>query len=527
MTIQLCAGLLFDGLGGPAVAADVDISGDRIAAVRPAPQASGQPAARGHADRAAHAEVQTIDAQGCWVLPGFIDLHSHADFSVFDADRSASRHAAGITTELVGQDGFGPVPATPAVFERLTRQIRPVAGAPLGGPWPTVPAYLAEVTSRGHSRVHTLASHGTIRRHVLGDAERPATRAELRLLRAHAETVAEQGAPGISTGLSYPPARAADREEIREVVAPFRERGQPYVTHLRDYGQGFDAALEEAAAIADGGWLHLSHLHVSGPGRQGQAARYLDWLARVRGRGLEVTFDSYPYTAGCTFLMSFLPAAVQEAADPAALLDAQRDELAAALDARGPGATVAVGWEGFRLAGAELDGEVIPADTALTTVAEATGRTPGETVVDLCRAHPEGLAVLIEQGHEANIAALTADPGHRGGSDGIMGSGVPHPRATGSFLRWLSLAERGLLPISTPRLIRQLTSLAAAALGASDLGHVTPGARADVIVLDPDRLTPGPDRTPFAPTAVRAVVLNGVLVRQHGAPTGARPQASW
>jgi N-acyl-D-amino-acid deacylase len=511
---QIRGGLVFDGLGTDPVVADVHIGDDRVARVDPTRRGRGQDAGPGY-----------VDAHGLWVLPGFVDVHSHADFSIFDPQRALLRHAAGVTTEVVGQDGIGPVPCDHTTWLQVSEQLTAVAGPAIGGPWTTAAEYLATARANAHSRVVSFASHGTIRRHVLGGEERQPSADELRRMVELAEACAAEGMPGLSSGLSYPPARAARAAEVRAVYAPFARRGRAYVTHLRDYGEAFEVALDEAAQIAAGGWLHLSHLHVSGPGRAGSADRYLTWIGKQRDAGLRVTFDTYPYTAACTFLASFLPPEALEAPDLARELERNRARHAATLDARGPGQTVAVGWDGFHIVGAHLDGHAVADDTALAHVAAQRGATCGQTVVDLCRENPQGLAVLIEQGHEDNIHALVADEGHTGGSDGIMGAGVPHPRAAGSFLRFLFRAHEGKLPVAVPQMVRRLTSHAADVIGANELGRIRSGAPADLIIIDPARLADGPDRRPHVPDAVRWVIIAGTVVRAGGRPTGRLPQA--
>ncbi len=526
--LRITGGIVYDGTGSEPQCADVQIVGDRIAGIRSVADPDGcPPAAVGVNPSGSPGEdpAQTIDARGHWVLPGFIDVHSHADLSVLDPELTRLRHAAGVTTELVGQDGFGPVPCEERVWPDVASGLRAVAGEAPARPWTSVGVYLDECRRRAGSRVATLASHGTIRRHVVGREERVATANEIQGMRDRAEQLAGDGVPGLSSGLSYSPARAASVEEVHAVYQPFAEIGRPYVTHLRDYGEALDAALEEAARIAEGGWLHLTHLHVSGAGRGGTAERYLAWIAQQRERGLRVTIDNYPYTAACTFLASFLPSAALATPDPVATVGADRAKCAGALDAQGPGPTVAVGWEGFRLVGARLDGASVPDDTPLTEFASATGRTPGEAVVDLVVESGGGLAVLIEQGHLDNVRALVADPGHTVGSDGIMGSDVPHPRATGTFLRFLDWAHRGLVPVGVADMVARMTGRAAEVVGCDDLGVLAEGRAADVTILDPERLDPGPDRARYVPDAVRDLVIGGVVVRRDGEETGRLPGA--
>lgn len=496
-------GSVLDGTGSPAVVGDLRVAHHRVVE---------DPVA---------VDARALDATGCWVLPGFVDLHAHTDLAVLTGEGMTARHHAGITTEVVGQDGLGFVPGSEETVATVTELMRAVAGTSTDHRWDSTAAYLEVVARHAVSHVATLASHGTARIEVAGTEGRPLTPVELERLAVLCDDAARQGAVGLSTGLSYPPARSSDTDEVVTAYRPFAARGLPYVTHLRDYGTGFEAALDEAVEIATRaqGHLHLSHLHVSGPGRAGTAAAQ---LARLEDRAsdLPLTWDSYPYTAACTFLASFLPDdVVQRPRDERRRwLRDQGEQVAAQLDERGPGATVAVGWDAFLLAGTgrdDLDGR------PLVAAAEAGGRTAGQLVVELCQ--DREVAVLIEQGHLDNVRTLATDPRHRGGSDGIMGAGVPHPRATGTFLRWLRWVRDDVVAVPLPEMVRRLTSAAADVVALHEVGRLTPGALADVVVIDPERLDDGPDHHLAVPDAVRHLVVGGRPVIVDGHHRGPSP----
>lgn len=496
-------GSVFDGLGGGPLSADVRIRNGLIDAIAP--------------DIGEAAGVPVIDATSRWVLPGFVDAHSHADLAVFDTAAIRVRHLAGVTTEIVGQDGLGFAPMVGDARAMVPKTMAPIAGTHSAPPkWRDVGEYLADANGAGTSRVGCLSSHGTIRLAVVGSAERPADADEIRSMRRSAERDAEGGACGLSTGLSYPPARSATAAEVAAVYEPFAERGLPYVTHLRSYGDGLDVAIEEAVEVVTrvGGALHLTHFHISGPGREGAAGRYVARLDTWRSQGVHVTLDSYPYTSGCTFLSGFLPANVLDGGHDR-LQERLRDDgdaIASDLDIHGPGPTVAVGWDRFVIAGlgggswAQFDG------MPLTTIASRTGLTPGQTVVELCTAYPDGAAVLVEQGFLSNIATIASDEGHLVGSDGIMGLGIPHARATGTFVRFLHWAHDGTVDIPIGEMVRRMTSGPADLYRLGDVGRLAPGARGDVVVIDPARLDEGPERGAWRPEAIRNVLIDGVSI---------------
>lgn len=498
--LTIRGGLVFDGLGSDPLLADVSVGQQRIVT-------DAEPAAA------------LLDAAGCWVLPGFVDLHSHADFAVLTGEGMQLRHAAGVTTEVVGQDGLGFSPGGRETIDTVIELMGPVAGDAPEERWASTAEYLDLVDRIAVSNVAVLASHGTARIEVAGTAGRPLREEELVQLERILDRACLEGAVGLSTGLSYPPARNSNAAEITRAYRPFASRGLPYVTHLRDYGDGFETALREAVDIAAGaaGCLHLSHFHVSGPGRSGTAST---WLARLRSsaQGLPLTWDSYPYTAACTFLASFLPDWVLEtsSSERRRMLTEEATVIAAELDRRGPGPTVAVGWDSFLIAGT---GDENADGRRLTEVALERDTTAGRVVVELCAAG--GPAVLVEQGHLDNIRTLAEDDAHRGGSDGIMGSGIPHPRAAGTFLRWLRWARDEEINVTLPQMIKKLTSSAAATVGLRGIGDLVSGSLADIAVIDPELLEDGPDHSTKTPNAVRHLVIRGTPVIVDGEHVGA------
>jgi N-acyl-D-amino-acid deacylase len=504
-------GLLFDGSGGPPVRADVHVRDGRVVEAGAAPPDAGR-----------------IDAGGAWVLPGFVDAHSHADLAVLSGEAMEVRARAGVTTEIVGQDGLGYAPVTGAAAGLMAGVLAPLTGVRSGAPaWPGVAGYLDACDAGAYARVAALVPHGAVRAAVTGMADRPATGPERDRI---AELVAEgmrDGAVGLSSGLSYPPARWAETGELVAAARPAAATGGRYVTHLRGYGDGFAEAIEEALRIGReaGVAVHFSHFHVSGPGRDGRAAAYLAPLRRARSQGQRISHDSYPYTVSCTFLAAVLPGWLQAQPPEELLVSLRRPATAARaareLDAAGPGSTFAVGWDGVLLAGlagtadADLDGCPVP---------EAAARrhaTVGTLVVGLAERTELMACVLVRQGHDSNVRAVAAEPGHVVGSDGILGSGVPHPRAAGAFLRYLRWARDGVVDVEPTAMVRSMTA-ATAELFDLPVGRLVPGAPADLLVADPDRLADGPDTGRWLPDAIRWSLIAGHPVVRDGAWTGDR-----
>ncbi len=455
-----------------------------------------------------------IDIDGAWLTPGFIDPHSHADAAVITGEQMENRAHSGVTTEIVGQDGLALSHAQGRAADQMTEILTPVAGDVSGLLCDGVAEYLTLIDRGAYARVATLSPHGTLRAKVIGRDLRPATSDELdTMVRAFTQDMAD-GALGLSTGLSYPPALASNTHEIATLLAAAGPN-TPYVTHLRSYGQDFDAALDEAIDIAQlsGCHLHLSHFHVSGPGRLNQAADYLALLAALPATP---TLDSYPYRHACTFLTALLPSRLQDLSYRE-LQDVIQREGALVVEeitAAGPEATIAVGWRDLIVAG--LSGEQASWNgLSLNDIGTTIGYTPEEVIAHLIVREGHSPMVLVPQGHNANIRAIAASSLQVVGSDGIFGSGAPHPRLTGTFFRFLRAVLDGDVAISVEEAVAKMTSRTAAIFGINS-GVVAAGYPADLLVIDPVRIDAGDDVTVSRPASIQHAFIGGKQTIKDG-----------
>ncbi len=266
---------MFDGRGSPGRVADVAIRAGKIAAV---------------AQRIRSRGAEEIDVRGLAVAPGFIDIHSHADGSLFEDPFAESVIRQGVTTVVVGQDGSSRVPTRTGEtsFTPLFRRIE---------------------TLRSSVNVASMVGLGTLRRIVVGLDDRPATRAELVRMRAMVETALKTGACGASTGLEYTPGAFASKDELIALCRPLARRKLPYATHMRNEDDTLLEAIDEAVAIARGAGcpLQISHLKTGGPRNWGKIDAVLERIARARQGKLDLTFDRYPYIAWATGLTNRFP----------------------------------------------------------------------------------------------------------------------------------------------------------------------------------------------------------------------------
>ncbi|WP_344494080.1 N-acyl-D-amino-acid deacylase family protein [Nonomuraea monospora] len=498
--IVISGGRVLDGTGAPPYRADVGIAGDRVAAV-------------GRLDGARAGTV--IDAVGRFVAPGFVDCHAHGDAAVFDADVQRAALRQGVTTFVLGQDGLSFAPGSAATVAYVSRYFAAVNGTLTDGPL-TVADLLSGYDRAVALNTAYLLPHGTIRYDVMGPSPERAGRDELAAMLRHVERGLSEGAAGLSSGLEYLPGRYADADELAALCTPLK--GLPYVTHMRAYGERAGVGMAEVVEIAgrSGAAVHVSHLH-------GPAGVLLPLVEEALGKGVDLTFDTYPYLRGNTILaMLVLPDHVPGADTEAALEMIASD----ALDEWWP--SLSGVWP--RVTISHAPGLAWAEGLTLVAAAERAGEEPAA----FCRrllieTRLEAGAVITrpDEGREGeeSVRRMLRHPSQTGGSDGIYVGGHPHPRGFGAFARFLGRHVRELGDWTWEQAAVHLSAHPARRFGLADRGLLRRGFAADVVVFDPatvgDLATYPEPRTPAE--GVDDVLVSGVRVLAGGELTGATP----
>lgn len=511
--LVLRGGSVLDGTGSPAQTADVAITDGRIVAV-------------GRTDGSAR---RTVDVSGAVVCPGFIDLHSHADFSVLGAPEAVTQVTQGVTTLVTGNCGFSPFPIVPEHADEL-RTHGSFIGAGFAWDWSTAGEFAARVEALPLGvNLALQVGHGAIRIGGMGLADRPPTDSELDRMRALVRQCVLDGVVGFTSGLIYAPGMFATTSELVALAREAAAGGLIYSTHMRDEGEELLAAIEEALTIARsaGIRLEISHLKSSGVANWGKVSPALEAITNARRSGVDVQADQYPYTASSTTLTSFLPGWAMDGGVPALL---QRlaspgtvDRLAAELNAR----TGVSFWpERIVLARTPCGPYAGYVGQNVAAVAAELGLDIGHGVAELL-AKQQGRVSIIHHGMaEDDVRRVMTDPFVSIASDGGVlscpGEGMPHPRSLGTFVRVLGRYVREYGVLSLPDAIRKMTSLPAARLGWSDRGVLRQGAVADVAVFDPSTVV---DNATFGDpwqlaSGVKYTLLAGTPVLDDGEPTG-------
>jgi N-acyl-D-amino-acid deacylase len=521
--VVIRGGTVYDGSGGAPRTADVAIRGDSIVAVGTVPE-KGQ---------------LEVDATGLAVAPGFINMLSWATESLIEDGRSQGDIRQGVTLEVMGEgESMGPLSDTLRA-EMLSQQgdIRyPIT-------WRTLRGYQDSLVKKGIStNIASFVGATTLRINHVGWDNREPTAAELAAMQADVRTAMEEGALGVGSSLIYAPAFYAKTPELVALMKAAAPYGGMYISHLRSEGGRFDEAVEELMTIAreSGARAEIYHLKAAGEANWPKMAGVLARIDSARAAGLEITADIYPYTAGATGLDAAMPPWVQEGGyaawakrlqDPA-IRRKVAQEMRTPTDQWESLLLAAGSPERVVLAGFKADSLKQYTGKTLAAVAALRGTTPEETAMDLVVKDGTRVGTIYFIINEDNIAAQLRKPWVSVGSDaasmateGAILKSNTHPRAYGTFARFLGKYVRDEQVLTLQEGIRRLTSLPATNLRIARRGWLKPGYHADVVVFDPRTIR---DNATFEQphqyaTGVRDVFVNGVQVLKAGEHTGATP----
>jgi N-acyl-D-amino-acid deacylase len=517
-------GMIYDGTGGNPVRGNVAITGDAIAAVGDAAAD-----ARGTID---------IDAAGLAVAPGFINMLSWAGTPLIADGRSQSDIRQGVTLEIFGEGESGG-PLTDAMKKEITELQGDIKYAI---EWTTLRQYLEHLVRKGVSpNVASFVGATTVRVHVLGEADRAPSPAELQKMRDLVRQAMEDGALGVGSSLIYAPAFYAKTPELVELARVAAAHGGMYISHMRSEGNRLLEAVEELITIAREAKIpaEIYHLKAAGKTNWPKLDAVIKRVEAARAEGLTITADMYTYPAGSTGLDAAMPPWVQEGGykawagrlkDPATRKRVMR-EMATPTNAW-ENLFLAAGAEGTLLVGFKNDALKPLAGKTLAQVAMERGKSPEETAIDLVIEDGSRVQVVYFLMSEENVRRQIALPWMSFGSDagslapeGVFIKSSTHPRAYGNFARLLGRYTRDEKILTLQEAIRRLTSQPAGNLKIQERGSLTPGHFADVVVFDPAKIQ---DHATFEKphqysTGMTHVFVNGVQVLKNGEHTGATP----
>jgi N-acyl-D-amino-acid deacylase len=522
--VVLRGGTIYDGTGGAPYVGDVAIVGDTIAAIGSSIDGRGR---------------TEIDASGLAVAPGFINMLSWSTESLLEDGRSQGEIRQGVTLEVMGEgESMGPWSDTMKVVNRSLQ-----ADIKYDITWTTLAEYLDTLVARGIStNVASFVGATTVRVHEVGWDDRAPTAEELARMQDLVRRAMEDGALGVGSSLIYAPAFYAKTDELIALARAAGEYGGMYISHMRSEGNQLLEAVEELMTIAReaGVRAHIYHLKAAGESNWPKMDAVLARVDSARAAGLEITADAYSYTAGATGLDAAMPPWVQ-AGGYAAWAERLRDPAIRARVAREM-RTPTNEWESLYLATGSPDRVLLVAFKAdslkqytgksLAEVARLRGTSPEETAMDLVIKDGTRVGTIYFLMSEENIRKQYAKPWVMVDSDessqapeGAFLESNPHPRAYGSFARFLGkyVRDEGVIPLEEG--VRRLTSLPATTLRIDRRGRLAPGYYADVVAFNADSIIDRAtyDRPHQYATGMHHVFVNGVQVLAAGEHTDARP----
>jgi len=517
-------GHIIDGTGSPWYSGDVGIRGGKIAAIG---NLSGAQRAR------------TIDAQGKVVAPGFIDMLGQSELTILVSPSLPSKIFQGITTEITGEGGsIAPLNDTIIKFDRRGFEQYHVTPD-----WRTFQQYFARLEKQGMGiNLASYVGATQVRRMVLGDDDKQPTPAQLDQMRELVRQAMREGAVGVSTSLEYAPAPYAKTDELIALASEASKFGGIYATHMRNESDAILPAIDEALRIGREGHVPVEiwHLKVAGRANWGRMPEVVAKISAARAAGIDVSADTYAYTAWFNSFSAFIPPWAHDGGD-AKLVERLKDPAMRAR-IRKEMMTPSNEWdnEWTEIAGPEdiligvvQNPKLLPLQgKRLAEVAKIQNKDPMDALFDLLIEDNASTGVAVFGMSEPDIVLALEQPwvafdndSSGTSTEGILGQEHPHPRAYGTFPRVLRKYVREEKKITLEDAIRKFSALPAQRMRLTDRGVLKAGMWADVVVFDPDTIRDvatfeNPNRLS---QGMDYVLVNGVAVIDQGKQTGVLP----
>ncbi|WGL16153.1 D-aminoacylase [Microbulbifer bruguierae] len=428
---------------------------------------------------------EIIDAEGLYLAPGFIDVHTHDDLEVIHKPQVPAKISQGVTTVIVGNCGIS---ASPVTLESDPPDPLNLLGDRSRFAYPQFSDYARAVQkARPNVNVAALVGHTSLRNNHMDNLQRTASVAELAAMRAQLRSALEQGAIGLSSGLAYASAKSADTAEVLEMVAELAVQGGVYTTHLRTEFDRILEAMDEALLTAREHRVPLivSHLKCAGRGNWGRSGDVLGALENAT-RYQQVACDCYPYTASSSTL-----------------------DLAQVAD----DIEIFITWsESFPEQGGR----------PLADIAQEWNLSCYEAAEKL---QPAGAVYHCMS--DEDVKNILSHPLTMVGSDGLPNDPHPHPRLWGAFPRVLAHYGRDLGLFDLPQAVHKMSGLSATNFGLANRGFIREGYCADLVLFDYARLESLATYSEPLRTArgISQVWVNGVCAYSDGVMLDSRSGA--
>ena len=422
------------------------------------------------------------------VAPGFIDVHGHSDISVLADSTAFSKISQGVTTEIVGNCGLSAFPISSENFEHLTKLY---SNYGVDITWKSFSDYQQHLKNNASVlNIKTLVGHNTLRACVSGYDKISLSYAQLEKAKALLDEALSNGALGLSFGLLYTPGINASDGEIIELCKVVAKHDKIVTVHLKSEGDKLIESLSEMiyfAKLAQLKKLHISHFKTAGKENFQKLDEALDIMQNAASFGVTVTFDRYPYIESLTQLSISLPDKYLTVTDREITQKLQNSETRRLMLEELRSFRDHNYWKNVRLAATSCpkyqmyQGMKISdfsSDCALDVI-EILGYNSNTA-----------LAAFSGMSYD-NMLRIITNPFCMAGSDGNalpldLKFGGCHPRAFGAIPHFIKLLLEEGVPIE--KAIFKCTGLAAKTFNLTDCGLLNVGARADMVIFDPDEI---------------------------------------
>lgn len=504
-------GTIIDGTGNVGYKGEIAIKGDKIEILT------------GNTSNIEAANI--VDASHCVVVPGFIDVHTHSDLIPLSEPLNKPKIMQGVTTELVGLCGVGYAPLSKKNLDMMAIYYAGACGHPdIDYNWRSVAEYLQLFHHKVSGNIACFIPYSCLRVETVGWGDKIATPDDIRKMQNNIKIAMEEGALGLTTGLSYFPSIYAQTDELVELCKIVADCGGVYTTHVRyGLGDGIFDGFREALAIAKHSDcpVQISHYFPQAALR-GKTAVMLQFVDEARIRGIDITFDAYPYEYGSSTLTSVLPLWAHNGG-PYSLLERLkskefRDTMRESTPMKWP-------VEEIRIDAVKTEKNKWCEGLMLSEIADKLDKTHWDIVCDLLVEENLEVSFTVETGDMNDVRAMITHSAHMVGSDGLLIGSMPNPRTYGTFPKVLGqlVRDERILPIE--QAIRKMTSFPAQRFGLAGRGILRNGMKADIVIFDPSMISAvatfsNPKQFPLG---IEYVFVNGKTVVEKGKHTGALP----